>query len=121
MLLEAIREGLTNVVAWYRSRTRTFAVICDLCCGYTMLYIGSGGDIHFGWPLLVPIGFVLVAGYLRWYGNRIGKGVTIPVPSKRFTEVDDDGMVSVDYDRTQELLLYIADLEDWLERRGIVR
>lgn len=41
-----------------------------------------------------------------------------PVPSKRFTEVDDEGMVMVPNDRLQELLLYVSDVEDYLERKG---
>lgn len=45
----------------------------------------------------------------------------IPIPEKRFTEIDkDDGMVSVDNNRIQELLLYVADLEDSLERKGLL-
>ena len=45
----------------------------------------------------------------------------IPIPEKRFTEIDkDDGMVFVDNNRIQELLLYVADLEDSLERKGLL-
>ena len=30
----------------------------------------------------------------------------------------DDDEVDVEYDRVNDLLLYVADLEDWLEREG---
>lgn len=42
----------------------------------------------------------------------------VPYPSKRFTEVDNDGMVSVESSRLQEMMLYVADVEDYLERKG---
>ena len=37
-----------------------------------------------------------------------------------FTEVDDYGEVSIPNNRIQELILYLADLEDWLERKGLL-
>lgn len=43
---------------------------------------------------------------------------SVPVPSKRFTEVDEDGMVSVEQCRLQEMIVYVADVEDYLERFG---
>mgnify|MGYP007121554781 CR=1 FL=1 len=45
----------------------------------------------------------------------------IPIPEKRFTEVDkDSGLVTVERDRLQEMLLYMADLEDTIERKGML-
>lgn len=70
--------------------------------------------------LLIPIVVFIMIYLVNSYANKIGKGITIPVPDKRFTEVDDDGEVSVENRRIQELLLYTADLEDWLERKGML-
>lgn len=53
----------------------------------------------------------------RMTGKR-GKGNEVPVPSKRFSYVSEDGEVSIDTTRLQELILYIGDLEDYLERKG---
>lgn len=47
-----------------------------------------------------------------------GEGNDVPVPARRFTYVSDDGEVSIDTARLQELLLYVGDLEDYLERKG---
>ena len=33
---------------------------------------------------------------------------------------DDYGEVSIPNNRIQELILYLADLEDWLERKGLL-
>lgn len=56
----------------------------------------------------------------KWYASKIGKGRSIPVPMKRFTQVSEDGEVSVETGRIQEMLLYVADVEDYLERHGMI-
>ena len=66
------------------------------------------------------VDYFITSNLLRSYANKIGKGTTIPVPDKRFTEVDDYGEVSIPNNRIQELILYLADLEDWLERKGLL-
>lgn len=45
-------------------------------------------------------------------------GDDVPTPAERFTDVDEDGMVSVRNERIQELLLYVSEVEDYLERKG---
>lgn len=78
------------------------------------------GQVTVGSELFIPIVVCVIIYYLRSYANKIGKGTTIPVPEKRFTEVDDYGEVSIPNNRIQELILYLADLEDWLERKGLL-
>lgn len=42
----------------------------------------------------------------------------MPVPERRFTEEYEDGRVDVDNDRLQEMILYVADVENWLDEHG---
>lgn len=103
---------------------RNFAWILNFVLPYIMYVIGQivyaeRGRIAFGGELFIPIIFCVITYYIRSYANKIGKGTTIPVPEKRFTEVD-DGEVSITNNRIQELILYLADLEDWLERKGLL-
>lgn len=92
---------------------------------YIMLWIGQHvmferGMFAVGGEIFVPLVFTIIVYYLKSFANKLGKGTTIPLPNKRFTEVDDDGEVSVEHKRLQEMLLYVADLEDWLERKGLM-
>lgn len=97
---------------------------------YAMLVTGvllSNGDLYeiikiYWWLLLVPIVISFITRYMKWYANKIGKGDECPVPvnGKRFTETDEEGMVTVDKERLPELLLYVADVEDFLEKKGIL-
>ena len=41
-----------------------------------------------------------------------------PVPAKRFTTEYEDGEVTVEKSRLQEMILYVSEVEDWLESSG---
>lgn len=73
-----------------------------------------------GTEVVVPIALVLLGFTLRSYARVSGNdGYDMPVPYRRFTDVDNEnGQVDISYDRVQELILYMADLEDWFERNG---
>ena len=108
-----------------KNNLRNFAWILNFILPYLMYIVGQNvcaerGYLDIGGELLIPIAFCIITYILRSYANKIGKGTTIPVPDKRFTEVDDDGEVSIQNNRIQELILYLADLEDWLERKGLL-
>ena len=107
------------------SNLRNFAWFLNFILPYLMYIIGqkiyeARGCFGIGSELFIPIIFCIITYILRSYANKIGKGTTIPVPEKRFTEVDDYGEVSIPNSRVQELILYLADLEDWLERKGLL-
>ena len=107
------------------SNMRGFANLLSVSCPYVMYFIGQfaqTGNFNFiySYYLLIPILVVLVTYYLHSAANKTGKGNACPVPVRRFTEVSEDGEVSVDHSRLQEMLLYMADLEDWMERKNIL-
>ena len=41
-----------------------------------------------------------------------------PIPMKRFTSESGDGEVSIEKNRLQEMILYVSEVEDWLESSG---
>lgn len=41
-----------------------------------------------------------------------------PVPAKRFTTEYRDGEVTIENGRLQEMIIYVCDVEDWLESSG---
>lgn len=125
MLVGAIIEVFKNIGEFIRNHLVTFANIITVIIPYIMYVVGQyvaneGKGFSIGWELIIPLMALLTVYILKSIANKIGKGITIPVPNKRFTEVDEDGEVSMEVNRTQELLLYIADLEDWLERKGLL-
>ena len=85
-----------------------------------MYWIGRG-YIKFDWWLMLPIMLICIASILRRVSNRIGKGDTFPVPKERFTSVDEDGNPSVGVHRIHEAIMYLADVEEWLQKNGYIR
>lgn len=124
-ILELIKDFIDSIIYFVKSHLRTFALILNLVLPFLMYAIGQyvfsvRGKFETGGEIFIPLVIYVITYFLRAYANKIGKGTTIPVPRERFTEVDDDGEVSIDNDRVQELILYLADLEDWLSRKGLL-
>lgn len=124
MLVEITIDAFRSIIIFFEDNLMKFVNILNVLFPYAMLfygqYIGETRGISVGWEILIPLVFAIIVYYLKSVANKIGKGITIPLPSKRFTEVDDDGEVSIENKRIQELLLYMADLEDWLEKKGLL-
>lgn len=104
---------------------RYAAILLEISNPYVMYFlaqylIASRGRVVFGSELLIPFVFWYMSKLLRKVAIRLNGGLKVPAPNKRFTEVDEDGMVSVDNNRVEEMLLYVADLEDWMETRGLL-
>ena len=118
--------GLVYAVRYFvQINMRYFATIIAIVLPYAMYVIGQRvaldrGKFAIGSEVLIPVLVTIVVHYLREVANRNNKGARIPVPRKRFTEVSDDGEVTVERNRLQELLLYVADLEDWLHSKGML-
>lgn len=123
--IEILIEALNGFSYIAKSNLRNLAWLLNLLTPFIMYFIGqyvvlNRGYFGVGGEILIPILILFVIYFLRSMANKYRKGTTIPVPEERFTEVDDDGEVSVRNDRLQELILYLADLEDWLERKGLL-
>ena len=125
VMLEVICDWLREIAYYIKSNLRHFAKILALVLPYVMYFIGqyvhnARGKMVVGSEIIIPLVISFIIYFVQAYANKIGKGTSTPVPSKRFTEVSDDGEVSIDNARIQELILYIADLEDHFERKGLL-
>lgn len=122
--------AMTSNFAWYfgkavQNMAGMIGNAVIILTPFFMLYVGEyvysdrgywaiGGEVVLPVVLLI-IGFILKS-YARVSGN---DHYDLPVPHNRFTRVDDaNGQVDVEYDRVQEMILYMADLEDWFDRNG---
>lgn len=119
IILEVTADAFSNVAYFIKSNLMNFVTILNFILPFVMYFIGFYSE-SFGWEICIPLIAAIIIYYVKATANKLGKGITIPIPDKRFTEVDDDGEVSMEHGRVQELLLYVADLEDWLERKGLL-
>lgn len=126
MLWMVTQDIISEVVYFFAVNMRYFASLISTAAPYVMYFIGQNvvlerGRFAVGGELFIPILIAVLVYYLRQIANRSGKGNSMPVPEKRFTEVDEStGEVTVLTSRTEEMLLYMADLEDWFERRRML-
>lgn len=65
--------------------------------------------------VLVQVACFITSKYLK-YIEVEDNG--FPVPTKRFTTESRDGEVTVENSRLQEMIIYVCDVEDWLESSG---
>lgn len=122
---EITGEILVAVSYFIKSNLRHLATFLSVILPYIMYLIGqevalNRGKLAFGGEIFVPIVFGALIFYVRSIANKLKKGVAIPLPDERFTKVEDDGEVTIENKRIQELILYLADLEDWFERKGLL-
>lgn len=125
IIVEITIDVICSIGCFIKSNIQNFATILDITLPYIMYFIGqyvaiNRSDIAIGGEIFIPILFIILIFYLKSAANKLRKGTAIPLPNKRFTKVDDDGEVTIENKRIQELILYIADLEDWLERKGLL-
>lgn len=123
---EICAEFILAILYFIENNLRSFAHGLDVILPYAMFLIGGycyqvRGELAIGAEIFLPILVMLVSYYCKKLSNKLGKGDTFPVPEKRFTTEDDDGNPEIEVDRIQELILYIADVEEWLSRKGYLK
>lgn len=104
----------------YYLKNNMFVIICvvQALLPGSVFVIGCNigkGNLHYVF-IILACQFVLF--YIKRIMVSIGSGDEVPVPRKRFTQMSPDGEVAVRVDRTQELILYVCDVENYLERKG---
>ena len=70
--------------------------------------------------LVVSCILVVCVKYIRevWYKlNRVTER-GFPIPLQRFTDRDENGFISIKEEETQEAMLYLCDVEDYLKSKG---
>lgn len=122
---EIVTEGFAEVVEWLKNNLYNIAVIINVLCPYITSYAVVNAYMircHFavGSEWLIPIVCWFLIACLKRIANKAGKGVTVPTPYKRFTEKSDDGEITIRMERSEELVLYVCELEDWLEKKGMM-
>lgn len=122
---EVAIDILQTIGMWLLNNLRNFATIINILLPYLCLYLGQTvyqerGYFAVGGEIFVPVLTMLVIWYIRLFANKVGKGVTLPRPAKRFTEVSSDGEINIPQERLEELIIYMADLEDWMERKRLL-
>lgn len=125
--IDIVYEFWYEILDWIGNSLRYIAVILRIILPYFMWYIGiylyeQRGKFAVGGEIFVPLYVFIITYYIKQYANRLGKGERIPIPEKRFTEPgEEDGEYTVEVKRMEEMILYMSNLEDWLQRKGLLK
>ena len=126
-ILKSVIMEMLNILKYILSTSiYPMSKILMFILPYLMLLVGMtiykdiGLDMKIA-ILILPILISMFSYFLKSVANKIGKGELPPIPNERFTSEDGDGEVSCEYDRLQEMLLFVNDYEEWLERKGYLR
>lgn len=122
-----IIEAYYSIIDFLKNNLRNVSIILRIGLPYLMWYLGiylykQRGYFAIGSEIFIPVIVLIINYYIRQFANRVGKGERIPVPEKRFTEAgEEDGEYTIETNRIEELILYMSNLEDWLERKGFLK
>ena len=122
---ETFVGGFRNVTNWCWRNTGAFgkSILALLpMIGYVLGQFAGikRGQFAMGGEMLLIIVLVFFALFLIGMANRSGNGDEFPVPYERFTNDDGDGEVTVPHSKVNEMILYLADVENFLERKGLL-
>lgn len=70
--------------------------------------------------LLVSCVLVICVRYIREVGYKLNHVTErgFPIPLQRYTNRDENGFISLKEEETQEAMLYLCDVEDYLKSKG---
>ena len=77
-------------------------------------------DLSISEMLLVSLGLVVLVKYIKEVGYKLNHVTErgFPIPTKRYTEIDENGFIGIKETETQEAILYLCDVEDYLKSKG---
>lgn len=123
VIIEVVKETVHSIVHTIKRNVGLLGTIIEFCAPYLMYVLGQKLAIDremfsVGGEVFIPLFVWLIANFTKNIANKMNRGPRIPKPTKRFTEVDEDGVITIEESKIEELLVYTADLEDWMERKG---
>lgn len=77
-------------------------------------------DLSIPKMLLVSCVLVVCVKYIKEVGYKLNNVTErgFPIPLQRFTNRDENGFISIKEEETQEAMLYLCDVEDYLKSKG---
>ena len=71
--------------------------------------------------LIISILFTLSVRYIKEVSYKVNNVTDrgFPIPSKRYTNVDENGFIGVEEDLMQEAILYLFEIEEYIKRKGL--
>lgn len=120
---EAVYEIGCGIRYFFEVNLYNFGLIIEIAAPYIMYYLSAQltllrGKLAVGGEVFLPLVLMIFASFIKKCANKKGKGYRLPINRKRFTSEDEWGEVTISEDDIQEIILYLNDVENYIEKRG---
>ena len=104
---------------YYRHGLRPLAKIIIFFAPYMTLFLHECvNDIRAS--IIFPIIVFICCSLMLAIANENNVGDDFPLPFKRFTKDDEFQGIAVKKEDVNDMIMYVNDLENWLERKGFI-
>lgn len=117
-LLQTVKELCSTFRCEFVEELGKIAVIMQIIIPVVIAKAGS----NMIEMILISCGLTIAVKYIKEVGYKLNHVTEqgFPVPVKRFTNVDRNGFIDIKEEDTQEAILYLCDVEDYLKRKGLL-
>lgn len=126
LCLEVLNEVWLFTAYALRRNVFIFCKMLEFSTPYIMWYLTISmhkerGYFAVGGELFIPLVLSFICSVLNKVSEESGQGYNFPVAKKRFTAEDDFGEVTISENDIPEIILYLNDVENYIEKRGVQR
>ena len=122
IIAEGIKRAFKAVKYFIKHNLKNFSKAIQIITPFIMFYLGARYEIT-RYGIIMWIAFPIISfgisAMINWIASNYENDFYFPLPKERFTKIDSDGEVSIESKRVQELILWVAEIEDWAERKGL--
>lgn len=125
-VLEICADAIEDALDFIANNLYKLYKLINFINPFLMYYIAGKmyeqrGYFAIGGEILIPLILWLISGFIHRFANKINKGDSFPIPNKRFIKDEGDGQYSLEQNRIQEAILYLADVEEFLDKKGLLK
>lgn len=119
-------NGLDKSATFFKRNMNNIGNVILAICPFAFFMLGQSvyadrGYYAFGGEVVLYIMIPTAAFILKGMAHEQWKPLYIPTPADRFTTYEGGGEYTIEQARLSEMILYMAELEDWFEDEGYVK
>lgn len=128
ILFDAVLDGMESFLNKFgyfvKINANYFSIMFKYSCPFVMLWLGQyaaleRGKFAVGGEILLAIVFLVFENYFKGYARKNNTGDALPMARKRFTVEDGNGEISIDRKDLEEMIIYVNEIENYIEREGL--
>ena len=119
-LTKRFKTKVKNAIRFYiKHGSRPLGMLVGTVCPFvSVLFCYNFKSLYLS--LLLSFIMISISVFLKVFADIVNAGKDIPIPYKRFTKDDEYDGVTVSKSDLDGMIVYMNDLENWLESQGLV-